>query len=216
MSQVRSLRRYYLLKARWYEDLAETEILSEGFWAKQNAVPGRELGDIITAVAKLRAAHYTTIEDVVGADIGELVEFAGLTGSEARTVLHTELGAYSMGYQMANGRFANTIDIVPLAAAALTVTGTSPVIEVGDRGTMRLTANFTAVTGTNPTWDCVVMTCDTAGGTFRQVIAGTFTQMTSATSQRKSFVGLDRFVRLDYTLGGTNPSFTGTISGELV
>jgi hypothetical protein len=121
-----------------------------------------------------------------------------------------------MGYFMANGMYADTDPVTFLqAGGVISASGSSAVLEVGDRGTARITANFSAVAGTGPTLDIAVMTCDTPGGSFRQV--GTFTQFTATGSQRKSFAGLDRFVRLDYTLGGSaSPSFTGTIDGECV
>lgn len=126
-----------------------------------------------------------------------------------------------MGYSKASGQWADTLDLQFLAAAGIiSATGSSPVIEVGDRGNLRVTAAFTAVTGSSPTLDIKVMTCDTAGGTFKEVIANepsaaAFAQFTGATTQRKRFGGMDRFVRLDYTIGGTaGPSFTGSILGE--
>lgn len=120
-----------------------------------------------------------------------------------------------MGFQKSNGEWADTDPIYFLDAAAISATGSSAVMETGDRASMRLTANFSAVAGTNPTLDIAVMTCETSDGTFR--LAGNFLQFTGATSKRETITGLDRYVRLDYTLGGTaNPAFTGTISGELV
>lgn len=120
-----------------------------------------------------------------------------------------------MGFQKSNGEWADTDAITFLDAAAIAASGSSAVVETGDRAALRIKANFSAVAGTNPTLDINVMTCETSDGTFRNV--GNFTQFTGTGSKRETIHGLDRYVRLDYTLGGTaNPSFTGTIDGELV
>jgi hypothetical protein len=127
------------------------------------------------------------------------------------------------GYNRKDGQFANVDLVVPiLAGSVVTASGNSGVIEVGDKSSLRLSLAVTAATGTNPTLDVAVMTCETPDGTFRQVYAlavggaTTFTQATAATTQRLSFAALDRFVRVDWTIGGTNsPTFTCGISGEL-
>lgn len=112
------------------------------------------------------------------------------------------------GYQMANGRFANTLacGLVPPAAQAATFT--SAVIELGDRGTARLTLNVTAGTGT---LDVAIQT-SADGTTWRAVAA--FTQATGVTSERKSFTGIDRFIKAVCTIG-TGP-FTFSVDGEAV
>lgn len=120
-----------------------------------------------------------------------------------------------MGYQRSDGRWANTDPITFLGAAAISATGSSAVKEAGDHAAIRLKAAFTAVAGTNPTLDITVMTCNTSDGTFRAV--GNFSKFTGTGTKNETINGLDRYVRLDYTIGGTvNPSFTGTIDGELV
>lgn len=127
-------------------------------------------------------------------------------------------------YRMENGRYANTLPIAFAGSggaagavkesATISATGSSSVVEVGEYSTIRLTALITAVAGSSPTLDINVMTCDTRAGTFRSM--GTFTQITGTGTSKKSFGGLDRFVRLDYTIGGTaSPSLTGSIDGEV-
>lgn len=90
--------------------------------------------------------------------------------------------------------------------SAVTATGTDTfVMFVGDYSTLRLTLNVTARSGTTPTLDVDVLTCDTEGGTY--YVAGSFAQKTSVTSERKTFT-VDRFVKLKWTISGTTPSFT--------
>src|SRR6185369_11953998 len=129
-----------------------------------------------------------------------------------------------MTYRTESGRYADTVPVAFLgsgghekgaadATGTISATGSSPVIELGDRASLRLTALITAVAGTSPTLDITVLTCDTRAGTFRSL--GTFTQITGVGSSKKSFGGLDRFVRLDYVIGGTaSPSFAGSIDGD--
>lgn len=129
-----------------------------------------------------------------------------------------------MGYKTESGRWADTVPVAFLGSgghekgaadvsAAISATGSSAVFELGDRASLRLTALINAVAGTSPTLDITVMTCDTRAGTFRSI--GTFAQITGVGSSKKSFGGLDRFVRLDYVIGGTGgPSLTGSIDGD--
>lgn len=119
-----------------------------------------------------------------------------------------------MGYRQESGMYADT-DPIAFAApgTVISATGSSGVLEIGDRGTARITVAVSAVAGSSPTLDIALMTCDTRAGTFRQV--GTFTQITGTGSSRKSLGGCDRFIRLDYTIGGTgSPSLTVGIDGE--
>lgn len=118
-----------------------------------------------------------------------------------------------MGYEKANGEWADTEDVELASSAARTATGDGSSVEVGDRGVVRLLLDVTAASGTSPTLDVTVET-SFDGTTWRQ--AGTFTQQTAVGTERKSFSGLDRFVRVTWTIGGTTPSFTFEVSGEAV
>lgn len=116
-----------------------------------------------------------------------------------------------MGYFKQNGEFADTESVSLHPSAARTATSTGSSIELGDRGTLRLLLDVTAASGTTPTLDVTVQTSHD-GSTWRSL--GTFTQATAISSERKSFSGCDRFVRVSYTIGGTTPSFTFSVSGE--
>ena len=103
---------------------------------------------------------------------------------------------------------------ISIADAAIAASGSSDVFYAGDRGTLRLTQTTSDVSGTSPTLDVTVMTCQTKDGTF--VSAGTLTQITGAGGQFKPF-SVGRFVRLDWTLGGSStPTVTVGFEGELV
>lgn len=96
--------------------------------------------------------------------------------------------------------------------AQITTTATSL---TGGAGTATCT---TSTAGVTPTLDVTVETCKTADGTFRTVasftqVAGT--DLDSGThTERKSFSGLDRFVRVSWDITGTGGKFTFAVTGE--
>lgn len=76
----------------------------------------------------------------------------------------------------------------------------------------------TTTAGVAPTLTVTVETCKTSNGTFRSV--GTFTAVAGTDlddgtyTERKSFSGLDRFVRVSWALTGSSASFTFKVEGE--
>ena len=119
-----------------------------------------------------------------------------------------------MGYTTANGRYANTADVILQASAAKTATYQGAWVEIGDRGTLRLKCDVTAISGT-PTLDITVETADDAAGTNTRTLS-TFTQKTGVSAEKKSFTGCDRFARVNCTIGGGTPSLTFSVAGEAV
>lgn len=121
-----------------------------------------------------------------------------------------------MGYQMAStDRWADTDEVVLHESAARTASGNGPSAELGDRGVLRLLLDVTAATAATgtPTLDVEVQT-SYDGATWRAL--GTFAQQTAVSSERKSFAGCDRFVRVAYTIGGDTPNLTFAVTGEAV
>lgn len=118
-----------------------------------------------------------------------------------------------MSYQTQNGRFVNVDDAIffPLGQATASVNGAP--IECGERVTACLTLSVIAATGTTPTLDVTVQTRESQTAAWRTV--GSFAQATGVSSERKSFPGLDRWVRAIATLGGTTPAFTFSVIGDL-
>lgn len=86
MNEAKTLRRYYLLKAQYWNATPDREIFANGYWAKQDALPGTALPADTPALAELTAAHYTKREDLDGADVNELVR-QGLRRKDAEGVL---------------------------------------------------------------------------------------------------------------------------------
>lgn len=117
-----------------------------------------------------------------------------------------------MGYQMGNMQWARTQDVtLEQAGTVKTATYNGTALELGDKGTMCLTLDSTAVSGTTPSMTVAIET--SADGTTWRAVAS-FTAQTATASERKSFTGLDRFVRAAVTISGTTPSFTFGLTGD--
>lgn len=100
---------------------------------------------------------------------------------------------------------------VIVASAARTTSGTSAVQEgYGTADEIRCQLHVTAASGVAPTLDVVIE--DTLDGTNWNVV-GTFSQKTIATREVINITGLftDR-LRVRWTIGGTSPSFTFSVS----
>jgi len=83
-AEIRSARRYYLLKRR--EAAARCDNLEQAWQAKQEAEPGAALPSDFPHIEQLQACGYTADVDLDGADADELVDL-GLTTREAQAVL---------------------------------------------------------------------------------------------------------------------------------
>lgn len=121
-------------------------------------------------------------------------------------------GTPGVGYSKADGRFAPIHKLTLADAANLTASANGTGIDVGECGVACLTLNVTAHTAGGDTLDIAVQT-SADNSTWRSV--GTFTQSTDVGTERKSFSGLDRFVRYAATLAGAGVDVTFTLSGDL-
>ncbi len=115
-----------------------------------------------------------------------------------------------MGYQKLDGQWANVVAVPLVPSGAHTTTFDGDPVELGDRGVACLTLDVTVRTGT-AVLDVAVKTCDTIDGSYTTVAS--FSQASSVSSQRKSFVGLDRFVMAVCTIGGSG-SVTFSVDGD--
>ena len=99
---------------------------------------------------------------------------------------------------------------IVLEQATVTETGLSAYVDWGvtmtDGGAAYL--SVTAVSGISPTCDITVKHCATAEGVYEDLTPA-FTQVIEATSERIVFTGIiNRYLKISYTVGGTDPSFT--------
>lgn len=118
-----------------------------------------------------------------------------------------------MSYTDTAGRFVREDVLTLQASGAKTTTGTSTGILLGHRRSVSLLLDVTVRSGTTPTLDVVVQTSND-NSTWRTLV--TFAQATAVSSARMSAGGADRYVRLSYTIGGTTPSFTFSVTGVAV
>lgn len=118
-----------------------------------------------------------------------------------------------MAYKMSTkNRWAKTRSVTLQSSVTKTATFNSASVEIGDQSTARLDLVVSAASGTTPTLDVKLQT-SVDGSTWVDVAS--FAQQTTTTAGvHKVFTGLDRFVRIVATIGGTTPSFTYAVTGE--
>lgn len=103
--------------------------------------------------------------------------------------------------------------IVLADSAARTVTGNGPTRPSGDESTVRLALSVTAVSGGTPS---MTVNVQTSGDGSAWSTVDSFAAVTGVTTQRLVVSPLDRYVRAQWTITGTTPSFTFKVSGQLV
>lgn len=211
---VTSQRRYlWLAVQRSIRERSDTDAALRG---RRLEVTGTALPATFPSRTALLTAGVLAVEEVVGADVPELRSYGLTTPQAERLILWLErLTMQTFAYGPRVGQFYDEDELTLMASGARTASTTSDVYEVGDRGTLRLDLDLTAVSGTNPTMHVQIETRKTYGsGSWRVVDA--FPIKTTTGSERRSMSGLDRFARAVCTIGGTNPSFTFSLGGEAV
>lgn len=105
----------------------------------------------------------------------------------------------------------------PTAARTSTGNATGVDLQQYDGDVVLLLDSAAAGAGTNPTLDVTVEHSDALGSGYSAVTGAAFSQVTSTASQQKLVISKDdakRYVRVVYTIGGTNsPSFTFSVTG---
>lgn len=99
--------------------------------------------------------------------------------------------------------YATPLNLKPLAE---TTENGSAVLNVAEYLEGQLALNVTAAGGTNPTLDLVVEVSLDRGATW--FTHTTFTQATGAGKALKLLTNLGERIRVSWTLGGTDPTFT--------
>jgi hypothetical protein len=111
----------------------------------------------------------------------------------------------------ANNRELVGESVVLAPSSVRTAAGSGPSVDTGERSTLRLTLNVTAASGTSPSLTATIEH-SADGSTWRP--HSSFAAATAVATERKTFGGIDRYVRVTWTLTGT--SFTFSVSGEVV
>ncbi len=114
---------------------------------------------------------------------------------------------------VAQNIFVHTEDM-SLPSAARTASGSDSAQYVGGGHTVRAFVDVTAASGTTPSMTLTLETSND-GSTGWQTVAS-FAAKTAVSSERKVFIGLDKFVRWTWAITGTTPSLTFSCSAQLV
>lgn len=116
-----------------------------------------------------------------------------------------------MGYTTLSGRHSNTVEIDLSPDGPVTANGKSRVIELHDRSVARLTLDVASVSSDDDLDVTIEVSSD--GSTWYD--SGAFTQASDQGSEQKLFM-LDRFVRADFEVTGSDVSIVFTLKGEAV
>jgi hypothetical protein len=119
-----------------------------------------------------------------------------------------------VGYVGDSNQFFQGDQVVLAPSAVRTTNGSGTPVATDVHSTTRLDLNVTAASGTTPSMTVTVET--SKDGATNWVAAGAFAAVTTTGVTRKTVGGLDRFVRVSWAITGTTPSFTFTVSGELI
>lgn len=163
--------------------------------------------------SRLIAADVLALEEVRGADPNELRTY-GLSTRQAEALItrletDPELAvnpSFSTGPRA--GDAYDQDDIILSSSATKTVAGNGDSYELGDRGTMRLALDVTALTGT---LHVQVQTRNSSSDTWRTIEA--FPVATAVGVAYRTFYGCDRYVRTQHT---PSSSATFSVTGNAV
>ena len=109
------------------------------------------------------------------------------------------------------------LSVHPVAARTATGEATSVDLQTLDGDVALILDSAAAGAGTNPTLDVTVEHSDESAANFTQIGTTAFARVTSTASRQILTISKDeakRYVRVKYTIGGTNsPSFTFSVTG---
>ena len=209
---ITSARRYRFLRERAAERDREDGAQAV-FRSLRLATTGTTLPATFPSRAALITAGVLAVEEVVGAGLDELRSY-GLGAQQAATLtlwLH-RFSTVIFSYGPLSGQHYEQDEITLLTSAARTASGVSNTYEVGDKGTLRLDLDVTAVSGGGTVHAQIETRKEYGSGDWRVVDA--FPVQSAAGSVRRTMAGCDRIVRAVYTIGGTSVTFS--LTGEAV
>lgn len=173
----------------------------EGYFDGADVDPAL-FGEIGVADNPVTVAHVSTIGNIA-------YLFKSIAGDYSPGGQVGDMFAFSAGAEATGGLIRGTL-MVNAAAVAATANGTGRQLgAVGATQSLYAALHVTAASGTTPTLDAVVESDDNSGFTTATTRI-TFTQATAVTSQWATPVAgaiTDDWWRIQYTIGGTTPSF---------
>lgn len=216
----------YVTSARRYLFLGERERLRTGddgpalaFRVRRLATYGTTLPPDLPGRALLIADDVLALEEARGAGVTELRAY-GLSTRQAEALINRletdpELAVPETFQAGPNvGQLYETDPITLRASATATVTGNGDVYELGDKGTLRLALDVTAISGTGATLHVQVQTRNNASDSWRTLEA--FPIASAVGTSYRAVSGCDRYVRTQHSIAGSSPSVTFSVSGNAV
>lgn len=121
-------------------------------------------------------------------------------------------------YKLSNGAtvalsLAGTAALELLASTAISAAGHGSAVYVGQYRAARLTLDVTAISGAGATLTAIVETASSSTAS-TWTTAGTFDAAAAVGQYDLTVAGLERYVRVRWTVAGTAPSVTATVAGE--
>lgn len=216
MPRARPARRVYFFK-QTTAALRGDDGLSDAWRSKRLAEVGTALPSAFPWRAQALAVGVLAIEDLDGAS-ARAMEGLGLTHRQATDIFNRIEGITVTTEYFQSGPRAGEAyehdEVTLLASAARTASVNGDAYETGDKGTLRLSLAITAISGSGATLQVQLETRKNADDTWRTVDA--FPAQTATGTTRKTFSGIDRFVRPVCSIAGSTPSVTFSLSGEAV
>lgn len=210
----RPARRVYFFKQRAaYARLEDG--LGDAWTDKRLAEPGTPLPVTFPWRAAAIAAGVLAIEDIDGASIVALTTL-GLNSQQATDIFNRIERIRSMPtiYFQSGPQAGQPYDqdeVTLFASAARTTSFTTDAYEVGDRATLRLTQNVTAISGAGALQQVQIETRKDSTDAWR--VAAAFPAAVAVGTYRHVFKGLDHYVRAVVTIAGSTPSVTSSLYG---
>lgn len=106
-------------------------------------------------------------------------------------------------------------DLTLIPAGTVTGAGTGAAVELGNKSDFRAVSTVTAISGAGASLQVIIETSYDNGATDPWRTAATLTAQTTANTVRAN-APIDRWIRGRWTLAGTTPSATFSVSGEAV
>lgn len=116
------------------------------------------------------------------------------------------------GYGRTDGTWVGTTNLAFSQAAVVATGNDAAFVDVGYATVARLNLVVAAIGGTTPSY---TVSLDTSPDGTTWTSTGNFGAVTANGTTHKVFSGLDRYLRLSWTVTGTTPTATLTVTGGL-
>jgi hypothetical protein len=213
---VTSARRYYWLREQSRSQ--DTEYGASAVWrATRLEAVGTALWFRVPGRSLLEDAGILALEEVIGAGVEELREY-GLRRSTAEALINfcegvvETMTVFQIGPRA--GQIYDQDEVTLISSETYDESFETDAYEVGDRPTLRLDLDVTAISGSSAKLHVQIETRKDDDDDYR--VADAFIAVTAVSAQRRVVAGLDRYVKVVCTISGSTPSVTFSLDGEAV